>query len=110
MNNDDVNAGDEATKAYDEAFCMCQWNFEPTATCLLRLAVDYAVHLNDMDNPDLASTVLKRVVNCARQCLQDENEMNATVANKSQVESLLIDLNTRSERFEAIADGKRLRL
>lgn len=97
----------EATKAYYEAISISQWNFDPTDRRLLRLAVDCAVHLNDMDNPELAASVLKTVRNGAREYL-DENETNDTVMEheESSIQSLLVDLNTHYERYKMAADGK----
>lgn len=103
-------SGKKATQAYYEAMSMCQWNFEPTNPCLLGVALDYTVHLNDMDNTELAVTVLRRVVNKAREYL-DESELSDTaVANRPSVESLLADLSERLERYQKIVDGGSIRL
>jgi len=104
-----VTSGKEATRAYYEAVSVCRWNLEVSDPCLLLVAADYAEHLHDTGDVDLAMAVLKSVVDSARQHLHGTDGKDGTDGTNGDG-SLLIDLNARLERYRTVADRMPVRL
>ncbi|CAI6344844.1 unnamed protein product [Macrosiphum euphorbiae] len=104
-NNSDATSK-EATKAYNEAMSICQWNFKPTDPYLLQIAVNLTTHLNNTNNTDRAIVVLKRVI----QDTQGDDLKNYDFLKKSYVELFLKYLNECLVRFQIIHNQKIIEL
>jgi len=105
VNNSDT-ACKEATKAYQEAMSICQWNFEPTDPYLLHVALNFTTHLNSANDTDMAIVVLKRVI----QDTQAEDLENYDFLNKSYIKLILKYLDENLVRFQITVDQKRMRM
>jgi len=104
-NNNDVTCK-EATKAYNEAISICQWNFKPTDPYLLQITLNLTRHLNNTNNTDSAITILKRVI----QGTQDDDLENYDFLMKSYIELFLKYLNECLVRFQIIQNQKIIEL
>jgi len=96
----------EATKAYNEAMSLCQWNFKPTDPYLLQIALNYTTHLNNADKTDMAIVILKNVI----QDTQGEDLENYNFLKKSYVELCLKYLNKCLVRFQIINSQKLMKI
>jgi len=104
-NNNDVTCK-EATKAYNEAISICQWNFKPTDPYLLQITLNLTRHLNNTNNTDSAISILKRVI----QGTQDDDLENYDFLMKSYIELFLKYLNECLVRFQIIQNQKIIEL
>lgn len=105
VNNDDAIYR-EATKAYQEAMSICQWNFKPTDPYLLQVALNFTTHLNNANNTEMAIVILKRVIQNA----QTEDLQNYDFLKKSYVELVLKYLNESLLRFQNIYNQNQVQI
>ncbi|CAH1737948.1 unnamed protein product [Aphis gossypii] len=105
VNNDDAIYR-EATKAYQEAMSICQWNFKPTDPYLLQVALNFTTHLNNANNTEMAIVILKRVIQNA----QTEDLQNYDFLKKSYVELVLKYLNESLLRFQNIFNQNQVQI
>ncbi|KAF0748338.1 14-3-3 protein sigma-like [Aphis craccivora] len=105
VNNDDAIYR-EATKAYQEAMSICQWNFKPTDPYLLQVALNFTTHLNNANNTEMAIVILKRVIQNA----QTEDLQNYDFLKKSYVELVLKYLNESLLRFQNIVNQNQVQI
>ncbi|KAE9542944.1 hypothetical protein AGLY_002855 [Aphis glycines] len=105
VNNDDAIYR-EATKAYQEAMSICQWNFKPTDPYLLQVALNFTTHLNNANNTEMAIVILKRVIQNA----QTEDLQNDDFLKKSYVELVLKYLNESLLRFQNIFNQNQVQI
>lgn len=85
--NSDRTLCEEASKSYMNALAICKWNFVPSDTCLLKIALIYTEHLNNANNPDEAIAVLTGVIRYAEEDIAKNNRVN-----KPFVETILKEL------------------
>jgi len=104
-NNSDIICK-EATKAYEEAMSLCQWNFEPTDPYLLQIACNFTTHLNNTNDTDMAKVILKRVI----QNIQKDDLENHDFLKKSYTELFLKYLNECLVRFQIIDRQKLIKI
>lgn len=104
-NNSDATCK-EATKAYEEAMCLCQWNFKPADPYLLQIALNLTTHLNNTNDTEMARVILNRVI----QNTQEDNLENYDFLKKSYVELFLRYLNERLVRFQIIVRQKQIKI
>jgi len=96
----------KATKAYQEAMSICQWNFEPTDPYLLQVALNFTTHLNNANNTEQAISILRIVI----QNTHTEDLQNYDFLKKSYVELILKYLNETLIRFQNIFNKKLIRI
>lgn len=94
----DATTYEQASVAYYEAMCMCQWNFEPTDVLLLQVAMSYTIHLINANHIHKAILILENTINDA---LEDRDDHVST--NRPLVESLIECLNANLVHFQRIA-------
>lgn len=99
-NNEETCA--QATKAFEEALSLCQWNFKPSDPYLLHIAFNLTTHLNDVNDTEMAIVILKRVI----QNTQEEDLENYDFLKKSYIELFLKYLNEHLVRFQMIEHQK----
>jgi len=92
----------QATKAFEEALSLCQWNFEPSDPYLLHIAFNITTHLNNANDTEMAIVILKRVI----QNIQEDDLENYEFLKKSYIELFLKYLNERLVRFQMIEHQK----
>ncbi|XP_025193506.1 14-3-3 protein beta/alpha-B-like [Melanaphis sacchari] len=106
----EVNNSDEickeATKAYNEAMGICQWNFKSTDPYLLQVTLNFTTHLNNTNNTERATVILKRVI----QNLQTEDVQHYDLLKKSYIDLVLKYLKENLVRFQNIINQKNIQI
>jgi len=96
----------EVTKAYYEAFSLCQWNFKPTDPYLLQIALNYTTHLKNVNDTEKAIAILKRVI----EDTQEDDLKNYDFLKKLYVELFLKYLNECLVQFQMIHNQKIIKI